>query len=158
MKLFVQNKTVSLRLYPLLVTGIAAIVGGGVMSAAAARHPSYLSSWAVAYAVLVIGVVQILIAVSVEHLAVAKISRRLVWTLFVLFNSGNAAVLIGTAQKYNSGNNNFVYVGGGAIAVAMLIAIYSVRHAKASWALIMYYVVVVIVMASMTIGMALSSS
>lgn len=107
--------------WPFFATGAAAIVGGGLASAAAAGNPSYLSSWAVAYLVLVVGVAQIAFGAGVERLAETGLTTRLAWLIFAAFNLGNAGVLIGTLLKDRVSSSVYLVDLGSLLLAAALV-------------------------------------
>src|SRR6478735_2845572 len=132
--------------------GAAAVVAGGGLSAASASRASYLTSWATAYLVLVVGAVQIALGLGVDHLTGRQPSTRPLVVAFLLFNLGNAATIGGTIAKHTSGGNTLlVDLGGLLIGLAMLLFIHLVRRSpKTKW-LIAYRVMVGLVLLSSVI-------
>lgn len=82
--------------WPFTVIGALGVIGGGLLSAITAAHPSYHASWAVAYVVLVIGVAQLTLGVAQASLTGGTVRGRVVAWQAVCWNLGNALVLIGT--------------------------------------------------------------
>lgn len=63
---------------PFVVIGAASVLLGGVLSAASAGSPSYTSSWAVAYLVLVAGAAQLVLGIGQAELASKRPSGALI--------------------------------------------------------------------------------
>ena len=139
--------------------GAAAVVAGGGLSAASASHASYLTSWATAYLVLVVGAVQIALGLGVDHLTARRPPMRPLMVAFLLFNIGNAATIGGTVAKHTAGGNTLlVDFGGFLIVLAMLLFIYLVRGAaKTKW-LLGFRVLVSLVLLSSLIGLFLAAA
>jgi heme/copper-type cytochrome/quinol oxidase subunit 4 len=139
--------------------GAAAVLAGGGLSAASAPRASYLTSWATAYLVLVVGVVQIALGIGVDQLTGHQPSTRPLTIAFLLFNLGNAATIGGTIAKHTAGGNtHLVDLGGLLIGLAMLLFIHLVRRAaKTKW-LLAYRVLVALVLLSSLIGMVLAAA
>jgi hypothetical protein len=139
--------------------GAAAVLAGGGLSAALASRASYLTSWATAYLVLVVGVVQIALGFGVDHLTERQPSTRPLMVAFLLFNLGNAATIGGTVAKHTSGGNtHLVDLGGILIGVAMLLFTYLVRRAARTKWLLAYRVLVALVLFSSVIGLFLAAA
>jgi hypothetical protein len=139
--------------------GAAAVLAGGALSAALASRAGYLTSWATAYLVLVVGAVQIALGLGVDRLTSHRPSIRPLMIAFLLFNLGNAATIGGTVAKHTSGGNtNLVDLGGALIGLAMLLFIYLVRRAATTKWLIAYRVLVALVLFSSIIGLVLAAA
>lgn len=82
--------------WPFTILGTLGVVGGGLLSAITAAHPSYHASWAVAYVVLVVGVAQLTLGVAQTSLTCGIVRGRVVVWEAICWNLGNALVLIGT--------------------------------------------------------------
>lgn len=138
--------------------GSLAVIAGGLLSAFVAGNPSYVTSWAVAYIVLIVGVVQIALGLGVGRLARRQSSTLLLTSAFLAFNLGNAAVISGTVIKYATGDNTIlVDIGSLLTALAMIFFIRLVRGAtKTKW-LIAYYILVGVVFVSMVVGVFLAT-
>jgi hypothetical protein len=139
--------------------GTAAILAGGGLSAASASHAGYLTSWATAYLVLVVGAVQIALGIGVDQLTMRRPATRPFMAAFLLFNLGNAATIGGTIAKHTDGaNTHLVDLGGLLIGLAMLLFIYLVRRApKTKW-LLTFRVLVALVLFSSVIGLILAAA
>ena len=135
----------------LVIVGIAAVIAGGLI--AAVTDPLRLAdgSWAAAYLVLVWGVAQVAIGAAQYLLAIAP-SARMTWSLFALWNAGNAAVLIGTLVAAPG-----AVVGGSVLLLVALVAAFvSVRGSlRRVWAGL-YRALVVVLFVSVFVGIALS--
>lgn len=81
---------------PFLVLGTAAIVFGGLFSAATARSATYHSAWFVAYLVLIVGLAQVVLGIGQWWLASKPLGIATVIAELVFFNLGNAGVIVGT--------------------------------------------------------------
>ncbi len=140
--------------------GATAVVAGGILAAATASASSQPAAWATAYLVLVVGVVQIALAVGLGLLAPRPVTWAMQAGLFALFNLGNAAVLVGTLLDGSGGGEGgevwIVDAGGALLAVAMVLCIYLVRGARRGWLLAAFVSVVVVILVSMPIGLVLA--
>ncbi len=136
--------------------GATAVVAGGIVAAATASAPSQPAAWASAYLVLVVGVVQVALAVGLGLLAVRPITGSMQAWAFGLFNLGNAAVLVGTLLDGTGGGVWIVDLGGVLLLAAMGLLLYYVRGARRSWLLALYVGVVGVIVVSMPIGLVLS--
>lgn len=81
---------------PFLIVATTAIVGGGGVAAAVAHAPTRHLVWMVAYLVLVGGVVQVALGLGQALLPATLPSRQFRAGECVLFNLGNAGVIMGT--------------------------------------------------------------
>lgn len=139
---------------PFIVVGGAAIVAGGLLSAATAFAPSYLASWAVAYLVLVVGVAQVALGLGQALLASEPPSRRVVAAEVVLFDVGNAGVMAGSLV----GPRVLSLVGSGLLLVVLAAMLWAVRRpAHRGWPLHLYRLVLVILFVSIPIGLRIAS-
>ena len=139
------------------VLGISAVVIGGMLSAFMAHSASYLSSWAVAYTVLVLGVAQVAIGEGLRRLPVKKVSNKLMLSIIVLFNIGGLAVIVGTTLKTNLlGNSYLVYVGCLIVAAALMLCLRIVRGIKMSGLSVAFYVFIIAMLGSVIVGMFLA--
>lgn len=137
-------------LIPFLTIGTAAIIFGGLFSAATARAANYHSAWFVAYLVLVVGVAQVALGLGQWWLASKPLSVALLVGELVIFNLGNAGVILGTVLAsplwVNLGSALLVLVLAG-FAWAVLSPR---RRGGALWA---YWVLVVLLLASVGVGL-----
>ena len=78
---------------PFIVTGVVAIVAGGLLAAAFAHQASRPLMWAVAYLVLVVGVVQYLLGMALPALRPDAFWNGARW---LCLNLGHAAVMAGS--------------------------------------------------------------
>lgn len=135
------------------VIGLLAIAGGGILAAFSARQPDRLKVWMSAYLVLVVGLVQFGLAVGWQRLGspdtpVAAIA-------FAVYNIGNVLVMLGTAQKRRWAI--LVMAGGVLLAAAMALLVWTVRNTAASWTLVWFLALVLIILITMPIGLTLSA-
>jgi hypothetical protein len=135
---------------------VLAIIAGGLISAFSARRPTQFTAWVSAYLVLVVGIMQLGI-VSLWH-ALGRPQVAVAWLALLIYNLGNLCVIIGTLLKKRAGRYpRPVDLGGLFLALAMLLLLMSVRHAKLSWALGGFAALVIIILVSMPIGLVLSN-
>lgn len=137
-----------------VVAGIG-VVAGGLVSAAAAGAPSYTSSWAVAYLVLVVGVAQLALGVGQAHLAADPPSDQLILVEIVVFNVANIAILAGTVFDWIV----LVYAGSGLFIVALALFLWAVRLAKGDHVRLLYgfRIVVAALIISAGVGLVIAS-
>lgn len=149
-----KNRQLALLLFNVL--GYGAIIAGGLLAAFSASNPTKLTAWASAYLVLVVGLLQIGFSYSLKHLLQKSAQKNIVWA-FVIYNLGNAGVLLGTALKNDSSHVSWLINAGGILlTVAMLIFIYIARVGKRSWQLTLFYVMTIIILISVPIGLILA--
>jgi hypothetical protein len=136
--------------------GVLSVIAGGMLAAFAAHSPTETAMWASAYLVLVAGVAQVAFAAALHYFTYRDGARAIV-TGFVLYNIGNAAVLIGTVNKTQSTLGLVATDSGGAlIMVAVLLFIYATRGSKRSWSLMVFYLVAFVIAVSVPIGLFLA--
>jgi hypothetical protein len=141
---------------PFLVIGGISIIGGGIASAAAAASPSYTSSWAVAYIVLVAGVAQLVLGIGQAQLASTQPSARVIAGEAVALNLANIAVLLGTLAVMPV----LSYVGAGLLVIALVTFVWAVRgnHSRNRWLLYAFRTIVVILAVTAPIGLVIAHS
>jgi len=146
---------------PFAIVAAACVVGGGVVAAAIAPHPTEHGVWAVAYLVLVGGVAQAALGVGQGLLASRPPERRLVVIQLAGWNAGNAAVLIGTLLDLTA----VVDVGGALLVVVLASLAYTARAGRPAtdgdglrpnWAVHGFRALVVIVLVSVPTGLVLA--
>ncbi len=132
-----------------LTLGTAAIVFGGLFSAATARSASYHSAWFVAYLVLVVGIAQVALGLGQWWLASRQLSLAHVASELVLFNVGNAGVVVGTLLSAP------FWVDAGSVLIAVALAFFGRavlsprRRGIALWA---YWSLVILLLVSVLVG------
>lgn len=143
---------------PLLVAGVACIVGGGAVAAAVAPAPTEHGVWAVAYLVLVGGIGQLALGLGQALLAPVVPDRRSLLAQLAGWNVGNALVIAGTIF----GASAAVDVGGALLVVVLVLASLGVRGAHrtdgglvARWPLHAFRIVLLILLVSIPIGLVL---
>ncbi|WP_146135373.1 hypothetical protein [Antricoccus suffuscus] len=138
---------------PILVVGVLGVLAGGLLSAATASAPTRHIAWAVAYLVLVVGVAQLCLGAGQALLAERPPRWSVTIAELVLFNLGNAGVLIGTVLEMPW----LVDVGGIALIVAL---VYFMLGARGSAGLKLlrycYWFVVVVLLVSIPTGLVLA--
>lgn len=81
---------------PFKLTAIAAIIAAGLVAAACAHTPTQPLLWMVAYLVLVVGVVQHALGAGQVELRYWQPKLSVVWSQWLIWNLGHAAVIGGT--------------------------------------------------------------
>lgn len=138
---------------PFLLVSALAIVGGGAVAAAMAHAPSRKLMWMVAYLVLVVGVTQALLAVGQALLATRETAmpvRALEW---VLFNLGNAGVIVGTMGSIWP----LLLSGTLLFAAALAIFLHATRHARRGWTIYAYRALTAGLGGSAIVGLVLAA-
>lgn len=139
-----------------LTLSVLAIVAGGLLSAFSARQPTRRASWASAYLVLVVGVIQYGIVVAWQHLHHPQTTLMIL--ALCAYNLGSALVVTGTVLKARLPfYRMLVNSGGTAIGLSMALLLIAVRKAPASWTLAGLVVLAAIILVSMPIGLTLSA-
>jgi hypothetical protein len=134
--------------------GGACIVGGGLLSAASAAAPSYHSSWAVAYLVLVAGVAQVVLGLAQASLAGAHLSRTLLAVELLTWNLGNAEVLAGTLLDIAIA----LYIGTALLITTLVLVLIVTRHARRPRLLLVTRIIIVVLLISMPIGLVIQAA
>ena len=139
----------------MVVIGGAAIVVGGLVAAVTDPLGWAVGSWAAAYLVLVAGAAQVAYGLLQRPLARTAPSTGMVTWQLVLFNLGNAAVIIGTVVDTPA----IVYVGSGLLVIALVLFLAAVRHRTAAHPLAVwtYRAITAILLVSIPIGSVLST-
>lgn len=165
---------------PFVLFGIAAIIAAGLICAvlasmlSGAAHdiasmvpPEQGSSmlvsvplaqyqvlaWLAAYLVLVVGIAQIGLGAGQSWLANRVPSRAVLAVEFAAFNLGNAGVVIGTLAEAPA----LVDAGGGALVIALLLFLWSVRSRGAGgWVRYVYWLLAAILIVSIPVGLVLA--
>lgn len=109
---------------PFVVLGVLAIIAGGLVSGATAHEPSRFLMWLVAYLVLVVGAMQIVFGAGQAWLAVRLPGFGVIWGQWVVFNLGNAGVILGTYLQ----DTALVALGTLLFALALLWFLYATRQ------------------------------
>lgn len=139
--------------WPFLATALLAILAGGVVAAAMAHAPTRLLMWMVAYLVLVAGMAQVVLGLGQALLPTKLPSLRWRAGEWLLFNAGNAGVIVGTLRDFS-----WLVVMGTALFVASLATfLFGVRDAAhGGWLLHVFRAVLVIVCLGACVGLVLS--
>lgn len=135
---------------PFLIVGTAAVIFGGLFSAATARSATYHSAWLVAYLVLVVGVAQVALGLGEWWLASRPLRFSFIWGQVVLFALGNAGVILGSL----SGSTFWVDVGSAFLLVAIGSFGWAVRSPRhRGWALWAFWALIGFLLASVVVGL-----
>lgn len=139
---------------PFAAFGAACIVLGGLVSAAIAPTPTEHGSWAVAYLVLVGGVAQVALGAGQALLAPTTPSRHVVRSEMTGWNTGNAAVLVGTLLGFNW----LADIGGAILIASLVLVIRQMRGAarRPAWPLYLYRGLIALVLVSVPVGLVLA--
>lgn len=139
--------------FPFLAVGTAAIIFGGLFSAATARGASYHSAWFVAYVVLVVGVAQAALGLGQWRLASMPLSAKVIAGELLVFNLGNVGVITGTLLA----SPIWVDVGSALLVVALSWFGWSVRAPRRrGLPLRAYSTLVVLLLVSVVVGVFLA--
>jgi uncharacterized membrane protein len=136
-----------------VILGGACAIGGGLLSAVSAPAPSYHSSWAVAYLVLVAGVAQVVLGLGQATVVRTQLSRRILAVELLSWNLGNAAVLAGTLLAVPAA----LYLGTALLIATLVLILLVTRHAPRRLALTATRVIIVLLLISMPIGILLQA-
>ena len=139
---------------PFVVTGVAAVIAGGLVAAAVAHHPAEHPVWMSAYLVLIVGVAQIIFGAGQAWLPERLPSMGWVASEWVVFNLGNAGVIVGTMCE------RFALVPTGSALFAFGVALFLLGTrggARRGW-LIAYRVALGVVFVSSLVGLALAAA
>lgn len=139
---------------PLLVAGGASVVAGGLAAAVTGPTRWTEGSWVAAFLVLVAGVAQLGIAAGQAYLTGAAPSAAFVAAQCAMWNLGCAAVITGTLL----GSPLIVSAGSAPLLVVLVTSMIAARrrptpHSVAAFA---YRLLLLVVIASIPIGIALS--
>ena len=135
------------------VIGAVWVIVGGLVSALTGPLGLEHGSWAAAFCVLVAGVSQFALGTIQAALASKPPSAPIVATELVAWNAGSALVILGTVATMPL----IVDVGGLFLVVALAVLIITVRgRAEPLWALWAYRVLLIVILASIPIGLVLA--
>lgn len=141
---------------PFVVLGGSSVVAGGLVAAASALAPSTHASWAAAYLVLVAGVAQIALGLGQAALAPQAPAGKLVAAQAGLWNTGNAAVLVGTL----AGVASLVDLGGAFLVTCLVLLAHAVRGGVSRggwrWGQYGFWLLVFVLLLSIPIGLVLA--
>jgi hypothetical protein len=137
----------------LAAVGAAWIVVGGLLSAAAAPAPSYHSSWAVAYIVLVAGAAQVGLGLGQALLTDRRLGVRALAAELVTWNLGSAAVLAGAVRDVLP----VLYLGCVLQVATLVLTLWTTRRAPRAGLLLVFRAVVVVLLVSIPTGVVLQA-
>jgi hypothetical protein len=139
---------------PFLVVATVAIVAGGSVAAAIAHAPSQRLVWMVAYLVLVVGVAQAILGGGQILLANCLPSRRVRLAECLLFNAGNAGVIVGRV----SSSLPLVWLGTLLFAAALVMFLLASCAATKGWPVSAYRMILLLLGAGAMIGLVMAST
>lgn len=135
------------------MAGVVGIIGGGLASAATAPTPTRHAAWAVAYLVLVVGVAQVCLGAGQAVLGERTPRWPVTGAEVVVFNLGNAGVLVGTLRE----TPWLVDAGGVLLIVALVGFMVGARgQTNFTWLRYLYWFVIVVLLVSIPIGLVLA--
>ncbi len=138
---------------PFAAMAALAVVGGGVLAAVMAHAPSRTVMWAVAYLVLVVGVIQAVLGVGQALLLQRAPAVRVVTLEWLAFNAGNAGVIIGTVVSAWW----VVLLGTLLFALALAFFLHATRAVRCGWPAYAYRLLIVFMGGSAVVGLLLSA-
>jgi hypothetical protein len=139
-----------------IAVSVAAVVAGGLLMAFSARRPNRLVSWASAYLVLIVGAVQFGLIISWGALGSPFVELALV--ALGLYNLGNLCILPGTVLKSRLTHySKIVNAGGGLLALAMALLVWTIRDTEISWSFAWFMALVLIILIGMPTGLLMSA-
>lgn len=134
-----------------LAVALLAMLVAGFAAAATAHTPTRHIMWMVAYLVLVVGLIQAALGLGQSMLSTQLPSRHLVIGECVLFNSGNAGVIMGTLLAWPA----LVAVGTVIFATSLLLFLLGIRRAR-GWPAHVFRGLLLLACASAIVGVSLS--
>ncbi len=138
-------------LLPFGVIGACCIIAGGMLAAVVAHSPTEHQVWAVAYLVLVPGVVQVALGVGETILAAREPSPPALLGQVLLFNVGNGLVIAGTVTERAVVTD----VGSALLVIALATFVVFSRGAHTQVLRWVYQTLVVIVLVSVPVGIVI---
>jgi len=139
---------------PFVLVAALAVVGGGMLSAAMAHAPCRTAMWAVAYLVLVVGVVQAVLGVGQALLSQQGPGARIRAVEWLAFNAGNTGVIAGTVVS----SWPLVLAGTLLFVLALAIFLHATRTARRGWPAHAYRLLIVCMGGSAIVGLLLSAT
>lgn len=137
------------------IISLLAVICGGILSAFSARKPTRRTAWLSAYLVLIVGMVQLGLAASLQRLGLSESTATVVG--FVAYNLGNIGVMAGTMLRGKmKASPVLVNTGGLLLAVAMVVLVQEVRQSPLSVLSVGLFILVALILVSMPIGLILS--
>ncbi len=135
-----------------MASGVAAIIAGGLVAAAVARHPAEHPVWASAYLVLIVGLAQIVFGAGQGWLSERLPSRGWIVGEWTVFNLGNAGVIAGTLL----GSFEAVLAGTALFAAGIALFLLGTRGRVWRGWLLGYRILLGLVLLSSLAGLGLS--
>lgn len=137
---------------PFVITGVAAVVAGGLVAAAVAHQPTQKLVWMAAYLVLIVGVIQCAFGAGQALLSARPPRVGLVGAEWAVFNLGNAGVIVGTL----GGRFALVFLGTLCFAAGIALFLSGTRSGRFPRWLLAYRVLLGLIFASSLVGLGLS--
>lgn len=138
---------------PTVVTGVIAVIAGGLVAAIEAHRPVVPLVWMSAYLVLVVGVAQIVFGAGQAGLARQVPGTGLVSAQWLLFNLGNTGVIGGTLIMWFP----LVAVGTALFVVGIVLFFVGTRHSEHRLWRAGYWLLLTLLLVSSIVGLLLSA-
>lgn len=138
---------------PFVLAALLGLLAAGLLAAVTAFSPSYLASWAVAYLVLVVGVVQLILGVARVLLPMSPPAPSRVLLEAVGFNLGNLGVLFGQVASIWA-----LTLAGALLQIITLnVMLLAVRGKTLSKGLLLSYrILIVVLLVSNPVGLLIA--
>lgn len=138
----------------MFTAGGASVIAGGLTAAVTGPIQWGHGSWVAAFLVLVAGVAQIGVGAGQAYLAPLTPSATFIAAQCVMWSAGCATVIAGTLLS----SPEVVVVGSAPLVAAVVMSIIALRgsRAKRSAFLVLYRLLLVVLLASIPIGVALA--
>lgn len=137
-----------------VVTGMVAVVGGGMLAAGVAHNPLQYWVWMSAYLVLIVGVAQVVFGAGQAWLSGRLPSMGWVAGEWFVFNLGNAGVIAGAVLA----RFELVLAGTALFAIAIALFLGGTHSGRRTGWLTGYRVVLGLVFASSLVGLVISAT
>lgn len=138
------------------LVGFAAIIVGGLLSAALAHQPSQFVMWFVAYAVLVIGVGQLITGTAFDKLQKGVKSWQL-WAAIISYNLGSLSIIAGRFFKDSYGlSAQMITVAGTMVFMLALALLLMAIKPKPGQLGALFYALMTLLLVSAPVGIILT--
>jgi hypothetical protein len=137
---------------PFVLVGVGCVIAGGLTAAVTAHAPTEHATWAAAYLVLVAGLAQVALGLGRAYLSEDAPTPVRLGTELVVWNLGNAAVIVGTL----TGLPVLTDAGGVLLVVALVLFGFAAGRGP-GWARAAYRAVIVVLAVSIPVGLVLAA-
>ncbi|ORI13577.1 hypothetical protein BJI47_21405 [Rhodococcus sp. 1168] len=132
--------------------GVCFVIAGGLVAAVTGPLDLARGSWLAAYSVLVGGVAQCALAVGHTVTGAPAPTSQMSWIRLAGWNLGNLLVIVGALLRVPI----LVDIGAVPLVVALVLTLRSTRHARRRILAVGYRLVLLVLIASIPIGVTLS--